>query len=362
MSPLAWDRRKDDQLPAGAGRAGTSTLAARVRPTARLSSPVRVLGLGAYVPAGVLSNADLERMVDTSDEWIRTRTGIGERRVAGRGEATSDLAVQAARQALESAGMQPGDLELILLATATPDSPVPATVCHVQRELGAERATGFDLAAGCTGFVVAVMTAHSMVAAGSFRNALVIGAEKMTSITDYGARETCVLLGDGAGAMLLAVGGEGPELIDHLTGIDGGGSELIQVVAGGSRCPASEQTVGRGEHYLAMRGREVYRFAVSKVPGLVREILERNGLAPRDVDLIVPHQANLRILEAVARELGLGLDRFAINIDRFGNTSSASIPIALEEAHRAGRIARGDRVLLVAFGAGLTWGASLLAW
>lgn len=336
--------------------------AAPALPSGRVRCPIGVLGLGAYVPARVLSNADLERLVDTSDEWIRTRTGIQERHVAGASEATSDLAVQAARRALESAGMEAGELELIVLATATPDSPVPSTVCHVQRKLGAEQATGFDLGAGCTGFVVALMTAHGLVAGGGFRNALVLGAEVLTSITDYTARDTCVLLGDGAGAMLVAAEGGGPTLIDHVTGLDGGGAELIQVAAGGSRRPASAQTVERGEHYLTMRGREVYRFAVSKVPELVREILRRNGLTLDDVDLIVPHQANLRILEGVSRDLGVGLERFAINIDRFGNTSAASIPIALEEASRCGRIARGDHVVLVAFGAGLTWGASLLTW
>jgi 3-oxoacyl-[acyl-carrier-protein] synthase-3 len=331
-------------------------------PVLARSCPVSVLGLGAYVPAGVLSNADFERMVQTTDEWIRTRTGIAERRMVSPGEVTSDLAAEAGRRALASAGMDPGDLELIVLATATPDSPVPATVSHVQRKLGASRATGFDLAAGCTGFVVSLMTAHGLVESGRFGNALVLGAEVMTSMTDYTARETCVLLGDGAGAMLVAAGGDGPTLIDHLTGMDGKGAELIQVTAGGSRRPACKESVERGEHYLTMRGRDVFRFAVSKVPSLVREILARNGLTPDDVDLVVPHQANLRILEAVAADLGIGLERFAVNIDRFGNTSAASIPIALEEAHRAGRLERGDRVILVAFGAGLTWGASLISW
>ena len=331
-------------------------------PGSARSGPVGVLGLGAYVPAGILSNADFERMVQTSDEWIRTRTGIAERHVVSAGEVTSDLAAEAGRRALASAGMHPSELELIVLATATPDSPVPATVCHVQRKLGAVRATGFDLAAGCTGFVVSLMTAHDLVGSGRFRNALVIGAEVMTSMTDYTARETCVLLGDGAGAMVIAAGGDGPTLIDHLSGMDGHGAGLIEVVSGGSRRPACKESVERGEHYLRMRGREVFRFAVSKVPSLVREILARNGLTPDDVDLVVPHQANLRILESIAADLGIGLERFAVNIDRFGNTSSASIPIALEEASRAGRLARGDRVLLVAFGAGLTWGASLLSW
>jgi 3-oxoacyl-[acyl-carrier-protein] synthase III len=323
---------------------------------------VSVLGLGAYVPARVLSNADLERLLQTSDEWIRTRTGIAERRMANPGEATSDLAVEAGRRALASAGINPYDLELIVLATATPDSPVPATVSHVQRKLGAQRATGFDIGAGCTGFVVALMTAHSLVATGGFHNALVIGAEVLTSIADYRRRDTCILLGDGAGAMVIGTGASGPVLIDHLTGLDGSGSDLIRVVAGGSRCPTSLQTVERGDHYLTMRGQEVFRFAVTKVPVVIREILRRNEMDLDEVALIVPHQANLRMLEAVARDLDISLDRFAINIDRFGNTSSASIPIALEEAQRAGRIARGAKVLLVAFGAGMTWGVSLVSW
>jgi 3-oxoacyl-[acyl-carrier-protein] synthase-3 len=322
----------------------------------------RITGWGKYVPERVLTNFDLEKMVDTSDEWIRTRTGIRERHLAAAGEATSDLATRAARDALRSAALDPGELELILVATATPDSPVPATACHVQRQLGAGQATGFDVAAGCSGFVVALMTAHGLMAGGGFGNALVVGAEVMSSITDYSSREICVLMGDGAGAVVLSTACEGPTLIDHLTGMDGTGADLIEVAAGGSRRPATVETVETGEHYLRMRGRDVFRFAVTKVPAIVRELLARNDLAPADVALFVPHQANARILEAVARELDVGLERFAVNIDRFGNTSAASIPIALEEASRTGRLARGDHVVLVAFGAGLTWGASLLSW
>jgi 3-oxoacyl-[acyl-carrier-protein] synthase-3 len=314
------------------------------------------------VPEGVLTNAELERMVDTSDEWIRARTGIRERRLAAAGESTSDLAARAGRNALRAAGLQPEELELLIVATATPDSPVPATACHVQRKLGASGATGFDVVAGCSGFVVALMTAHGLMVGGGLGNALVVGAEVMSSITDYTARDTCVLMGDGAGAVLLSSACEGPTLVDHLTGMDGRGAELIEVVAGGSRRPACAGTVERGEHYLRMHGREVFRFAVTKVPAIVRELLARNGLAPADVSLIVPHQANARILEAVARELGVGPERMAVNIDRLGNTSAASIPIALEEASRSGRLASGDHVVLVAFGAGLTWGASLLTW
>jgi 3-oxoacyl-[acyl-carrier-protein] synthase-3 len=328
----------------------------------RTDRPVAVAGLGGYVPERVLDNGELERRVATTDEWIRTRTGIRERRIAAADQATSDLAAEAGRRALASCEWPAAELDLIVLATATGDSPVPASACHVQRILGAHGATAFDVGAGCTGFVIALMTAHGLLASGPFASALVIGAEVLSSITDYQARETCVLLGDGAGAMVLRAGGSGPVLIDHESGSDGRLADLIQVRAGGSRMPAAVETVERREHFLEMRGREVFRFAVREVPALVRRILARNGLQPEDVALVVPHQANLRILEAVAEELGLDLSRFAVNVDRLGNTSSASIPLALEEAGRTGRLSSGDHVLLVAFGAGMCWGASLLRW
>lgn len=328
----------------------------------RTDRPVAVTGLGAYAPERVLDNLELERRVATTDEWIRTRTGIRERRIAAADQATSDLAAEAGRRALASCGLPASRLELIVLATATGDSPVPASACHVQRILGAHAATAFDVSAGCTGFVVALMTAHGLLAAGPFSSALVIGAEVLSSITDYQAREMCVLLGDGAGAMVLDAGGTGPRLIDHESGSDGRLADLIQVRAGGSRLPTSHDTVERREHFLEMRGREVFRFAVREVPALVRRILERNALQPSDVALFVPHQANLRILEALAEELGVDMSRFAVNVDRLGNTSSASIPMALEEAGRSGRLRSGDNVLLVAFGAGMCWGASLLQW
>lgn len=321
-----------------------------------------MIGLGAYVPARVLDNAELERRVATSDEWIRTRTGIRERHIAASGQATSDLAAEAGRLALECSGLAAEQLDLIVLATATGDSPVPASACHVQRQLGARLATAFDVAAGCTGFVVALMTAHGLLAAGRFERALVIGAEVLSSITDYQAREMCVLMGDGAGAMVLQAGGAGPRLLDHESGSDGTLADLIVVPAGGSRLPTSQDTVEQRQHFLQMRGREVFRFAAREVPALARRILERNGLTPDDVALYVPHQANLRILEAVAAELGVDISRFAINVDRLGNTSSASIPLALEEARSADRLRPGDHVLLVAFGAGMCWGASLLQW
>ena len=329
----------------------------------RLTRRVRILGLGIYAPERVLDNDELALQVDTSDEWIRTRTGIRERRIAAQGETTSDLAAHAAREALQEAGLEPSQLELILVATATPDTPVPPTACHLQRKLGAEKAVAFDISAACTGFVVTLMTAHQMLAAGAYSNALVVGAEVLSAITDWQARESCVLFGDGAGAVVLDTGaGEGPVLVDHLVGMDGTGVEQIEVPAGGSLRPTSHETIERREHFLRMNGRGVFRFAVERIPRVVREICARNGLRPEELDLIVPHQANLRILEAAAKDLGIGMERFVVNIERYGNTSTASIPLALVEAERAGRLHRGDRVLLVAFGAGLSWGASLLAW
>lgn len=323
---------------------------------------VSVLGLGVHAPARVLDNHELARMVETSDEWIMTRTGIRERRLAAPGETASDLAVPAAREALAAAELSAAELELIVVATATPDTPVPPTACHLQRKLGASGAAGFDVSAACSGFVVALMTAHRLVSTGAYRNALVVGTEVLSAITDYEARESCVLFGDGAGALVLGSGSGQPEVLDHLVGMDGTGADLIEMPGGGSLKPASPETLARREHYLRMNGRGVFRFAVERIPRLVREICERNELRPEDLALIVPHQANRRILVAAAKELGIPLERFVVNIERYGNTSSASVPMALAEAVRDGRVRRGDRVLLVAFGAGLTWGASLLSW
>lgn len=323
---------------------------------------VGILGLGAYVPEGRLSNADLARCVDTSDEWIVTRTGIRERRIAASDRSTSDLALEAARGALRAAGLDPLDLQLILLATATPDQPTPPTVCHVQRGLGAERAAGFDLNAACSGFINALMVGHRLVASGAFENALILGADKLSSITDYQDRDTCVLFGDGAGAVVIGADAPGAELIDHVVGIDGRGSDMIRVSAGGSREPASHATVDRRAHYLELRGREVFRFAVQKICELVPLMCDRNGLVQSDLKLVVPHQANRRILEAASRALGLDPRRMFLNLECLGNTSNASIPMALDEAVRLGRLASGDLALLVAFGGGLSWGATLIRW
>jgi len=323
---------------------------------------VGILGSGSYVPARVLRNAELEGMVDTTDAWIVARTGIRERHIVAPGQATSDLAVLAGRRALEQARLEPDDLELILVATATPDEISPATSCRVQRGLGAGRAAGFDVNAACSGFVHALMTGDHLVAAGAFENALILGADTLSSITDYQDRESCVLFGDGAGALVIGTRADGGEILDHIVGMDGSQADLITVSAGGSRQPACHETIDRRAHFLHMQGRKVFRFAVTKICELVREMTSRNGLSLDDVDLVVPHQANRRILEAATRALEIGPERVLVNVDRFGNTSNASIPLALDEAVRRGQLEPGMLVLLVAFGGGVTWGATLLRW
>lgn len=341
-------------VPAPAGRpAGRTPKAVR---------PVGIVGLGTATPAGVLTNADLERLVDTSDAWIVERTGIRERRLAAADVATSDLAAEASRAALDQAGLDPADVELIVFATATPDTPVPATACHLQRKIGAKRAAGFDLSVGCAGFVHALLTAQSLVATGMFGNALVLGAEKLSSVTDYADRGSCILFGDAAGAVVLKPDVESGLLLDSVAGMNGEDHDAIQIPAGGSLRPASVETIAEHGHYLQMDGRRVFKFAVTKICEVVDELLSRNGFTLDDLDLLVPHQANLRILEAAASRLGLPMDRVAVDIAERGNTSSASIPLALQAARSQGRVSPGKLVCLVGFGAGLAWGGNLVRW
>jgi 3-oxoacyl-[acyl-carrier-protein] synthase-3 len=330
----------------------------RARPRLR---EVAVLGTGSRVPARTLTNAELEGMVDTSDEWIVTRTGIRERRVVD-GQATSDLAIAAGRKALRDAEVTAAQVALILVATVTPDECCPPVSCRVQTGIGASRAAGFDIAAACSGFMNALMTGHRLVASGAFANCLVIGADVMSSITDYEQRDTCVLFGDAAGAVFLGEPRDGGAILDHVVGIDGSGADTIIVPAGGSRRPASAETVAAREHFLQMNGKEVFKFAAQKMPEIVEELLARNGLGIDDLTLLVPHQANLRILEAGSKRLGLPLERVMINVDRYGNTASGSIPLALDEAARSGRIRRGDLVCLASFGGGLSWAGTLIRW
>jgi 3-oxoacyl-[acyl-carrier-protein] synthase-3 len=327
-----------------------------------MTAHAHVVGWGKSVPPRVLTNDDLAQMVDTSDEWIRSRTGIAERHVVVDGETTSSMALQAAWQALAVAGLKPTQLELIIVATVTPDYAFPATACLVQDGLGATRAAAFDLSAGCTGFIYGLSVAANLISSGAYENALVIGAETLSRIIDWSDRATCVLFGDGAGAVVLQANGADGGVLSTILGSDGSGGDLLCLPAGGSIAPTSHVTVDEGLHYLKMDGRQVYRFAVRAMPTATRQVLERAGLALSDVKLVIPHQANQRIIEASTRSLGLGSGAVYSNLDRYGNTSAASIPIALCEAAEEGRIAQNDLVVCVGFGAGLTWGAAAVRW
>ena len=324
--------------------------------------PVGITGVGYFVPPRVLTNFDLERMVETSDEWIRTRTGIAERRIADPDVATSDLALSAASQALANARMEPERLDLIVVATVTPDAPFPATACIVQDKLGAVRAGAFDMEAGCTGFIYGVSLASQAVATGACDAALVIGAEVLTRVVDWTDRSTCIIPGDGAGAGVLQPTEEGRGILSFVLRADGSGGDLLKLPAGGSRIPTTRETVERRLHYACMDGNEIYRFAVRVVEEVAVECLDKAGLTLAEVDLIIPHQANLRIIEACAKRMGIAQEKWVCNVDRYGNTSAASIPIALAETVESGRLTEGQLVLLVGFGAGLTYGAVAMRW
>jgi 3-oxoacyl-[acyl-carrier-protein] synthase III len=323
-----------------------------------------ILGTGSYAPERILTNDELARMVDTSDEWIRSRSGIRERRIAAPGEQTSDMGVQAARRALEDSKLTPADIDLLIVATVTPDMPMPAVACTIQHKLGVPTtAACFDLNAACSGFIYALDTASAMVASGRYKRALVIGVEKLSSIVDWQDRTTCVLFGDGAGAAIIGGrDGSGRGLIGTRLGAYGEGVDLLCIPAGGTRTPASAETVAARDHCLRMKGKEVFKLAVRAMDDAARDILEQHKMRADQISLVIPHQANLRIIESISQYLELPMDRFFVNLDRYGNTSAASIPIALDEARRNGRIKPGDVTLLVAFGAGLTYGSALIRW
>ena len=327
-----------------------------------MKTSAQVTGWGKYLPQRIVTNEDLAKLVDTSDEWIRTRTGISARRIADARETTASIAIRAARNALAVANLPPQKLDLIIVATATPEHAFPATACLVQDALGATNAGAFDLSAGCSGFIYGLSLAAQTIEAGAQRNVLVIGAETLSRIVDWSDRNTCVLFGDGAGAVVLqGVEGEGGILSSHL-GADGSGADLLVVPAGGSKRPASPTTYHDGEHFIHMDGREVYRFATRIMAKASREALEAARLSIDQVALFIPHQANIRIIESAAKELGIPKERMYVNLQRYGNTSAASIPIALCEAVEEGRLQPGDHAVLVGFGAGLTWGATVLRW
>jgi 3-oxoacyl-[acyl-carrier-protein] synthase-3 len=325
---------------------------------------VIIAGVGSYAPQRILTNADLSKMVDTSDEWIRTRSGIRERRIAAEDEACSDLAIRAAAAALADAKMDASEIDLLIVATASPDLPLPATACIVQHRLGVPaHATCFDIAAACSGFLYALEIAYGQLLTNRYKRALIIGAEKLSSIVDWKDRTTCVLFGDAAGAAVLTkVDKPGIGILGSDLGADGDFVDNLYIPAGGSRCPASGKSVADGGHFIRMNGREVFKTAVRVMETVAREMLEQHQLTPDQISLLIPHQANIRIIEALAANLGMPMERVYVNLDRYGNTSSASIPLALDEARRAGRIKPGDLTLLVAFGAGLTYGATLIRW
>lgn len=324
-------------------------------------SPVGILGTGSALPERVLTNEELETMVDTSDEWITSRTGIKERRVAAPEQASSDLAYEAAIKALDSAGLSAADLDLIMVATVTPDMAFPATACIVQNKLGATHAATFDLSAGCSGFVYALEVGAQMVR-GGYKHVLVIGVDLLSRITDYSDRSTCVLFGDGAGAAILGPVSEGYGIIATELGADGGGGEYLTMPGGGSRNPATLVTVNDRQHYIRMSGNEVFKFAVRIMNSSTERVLQAAGLSAQQVDWFIPHQANIRIIQAAADRLELTPEKVFVNVDRYGNTSAASIAIALDEVVRTKDVKDGDYLLLVGFGAGLTWGSTVIRW
>ncbi len=320
-----------------------------------------ITAVGHYVPEERLTNADLEKMVDTNDEWIRTRTGIRERRILrDPGKATAFMASQAARTILEKRGLDASEVEAIIVATVTPDMFFPATACLVQHEIGASNAWGFDLSAACSGFVFALSTAARFIESGKHDRVLVIGADKMSSIIDYTDRNSCVLFGDAAAGVLLEPDTEGYGLLDSREYVDGSHADMLRMAAGGSLHPSSHETIDKRMHYLYQEGKSVFKHAVVGMADVSAEIMERNGLSGDDVRFLVPHQANLRIIDATARRMGIGMDKVMLNIERYGNTTAATIPMCLSEWES--QLCRGDNLVLAAFGGGFTWGASYVKW
>ncbi len=323
---------------------------------------VGILGTGKYVPERRLTNAELERMVETNDEWIVTRTGIRERRIAAPEQATSDLAYEASIKALAAAGITAEELDLIIVATITPDMFFPSTACLLQEKLGAKKAAAFDLSAACSGFIYGLANATGFISMGMYKHVLVVGAECLSRITDYEDRNTCILFGDGAGAVVLGpVPGE-RGFKSFKLGADGGGGELLRIRGGGSRNPSSRESIAERSHFIEMNGRDVFKFAVRVMGSAAEEALAEAGYAKSDIDLLIPHQANIRIIQSALERLDLSEDKAMINLDRYGNVSAASIPLALAEAVEEGRVKEGDTLVLVGFGGGLTWGAAVLNW
>lgn len=321
-----------------------------------------IIGMGSAVPDKVLSNLDIEKIVDTSDEWIKTMTGISERRMAEENECTSDFAIKAANMALKRAGIKPTELGMIIVATVTPDMQFPSTACIVQDAIGAVGIPAFDLHAGCSGWVYSLACANAYITSGMCDKVLVIGADLLTKVTNWTDRSTCIVFGDGAGAAVVSLVEEGYGFKAFDLGSDGSGAGLLKIPAGGSKNPITPEAIEKNEHKIYMEGKEVFRFAVTVQGEAIERVLEKSNIHPDEIDLVVPHQANLRIIDAAVKRFDLPREKFFVNIDKYGNTSAASIPIALDEAVQKGKISKGGNLIIVGFGAGLTWGAGAMRW
>ena len=325
--------------------------------------PVAIAGTGSYLPERVMTNKELEGIVDTSDEWITSRTGIKSRHIAAEGENTSDLATEAAKNALENAGVEATDIDLIIVGTITPDTLTPATACYVQHNIGATKALAFDVSAACSGFLYAMQVAKDMIAAGTFKNALIIGAEKLSAFTNWSDRNTCVLFGDGAGAAVLTAGKEGlGKILATELGTNGAQTSILNIPGGGSACPTTVSNADLKLASLAMQGREVFKHAVNVMKRSAEKVIEEAGLSSENIQQVIPHQANLRIIDAIADRLTIPNEKVFVNLHKYGNTSAAAVAIALDEAHREKKFERGDNIVLVGFGAGLTWAAAAIEW
>ena len=322
----------------------------------------KITATARYLPERVLTNFDLEKMVETSDEWIRSRTGIEKRHLVGEGEATSDMCAKIGEQLLKRSSKSPEDIDLILIATSTPDFPVVSTAALVQDKMGTKNAWGYDIVAACTGFVYAMETGAKLVESGQYKNVIVIGSDTMSSIIDYTDRNTCVIFGDGGGGVLLEPSEDETGVLDSILHADGSGSKFLTVPAGGSLHPASKDTVEKKMHYVYQDGKTVFKFAVKNMADVSKRILDKNNLTGDDIKLFIPHQANRRIIDAAAQRCGLSQEKVLVNINKYGNTTAGTIPIALDEAVETGRLEEGDRLLLAAFGGGFTWGSMLIRW
>lgn len=322
----------------------------------------KIAGTGSYLPERVLTNADLEKMVDTSDEWISTRTGIKERRIVNEDQAASDLAYEASKKAIQAAQVKPEELDMIIVATITPDMVFPATACVLQEKLGVKGIAAFDLEAACSGFLYGISIGSQFIATGMYNNILVVAAEALSKIIDWKDRSTCVLFADGAGAVILKPSSDNSRIISSYLGADGTGADLVGVPAGGSRLPASQETVRNGQHYMKMKGNGLFKRAVKVMVQAIDISLEKSGLTYDEIDFFIPHQANIRIINAVAKRIGIDKDKAYVNLDQCGNMSAASVAVALDQAVREGKIKKGDKVLLTCFGGGLTWASLVIEW